>query len=97
MLPLHPVFPPAPLPLPQPFSIPENRVNYNDRLLEGFNFTHQNRRNRRSNRRFAIAQPASAQPGPAQAPPAVPNIQPYQHIIDFQHDAAHERQQQAFH
>ena len=71
------------------------RVNYNARLLEGFNATHKNHQhNKRSNRRStysSAAQFVNAQAGPAY-PPAIPqpflNLvipPPIQGIADLQH------------
>ena len=71
------------------------RVNYNTRLLEGFNVTYQNcQHNRRSNRRSthsSAAQSVNAQASPAY-PPAIPQSflnpvipSPIQGIVDFQH------------
>ena len=71
------------------------RVDYNARLLEGFNATYQNHQhNRRSNRRSthsSAAQSINPQVGPAY-PPAIPqpflNLvipPPIQDIVDFQH------------
>ena len=60
----------------------ENRVDYNARLLENFNSTHQSRRDRRLNCRSSAAQSIGAQVGPATGPPPIP----IPNVIDFQQE-----------
>ena len=75
-------------------SILEERVHHTAILLARPNPTYESHRNRRSNRRSSTPQSINAQAGPAHPPPAMQNIETYQHIIDFQHDVVQERQQQ---
>ncbi|KAN0073607.1 hypothetical protein V8E55_012214 [Tylopilus felleus] len=64
---------------PQHFPQMSARVDYNARLLQGFNQTHERRRNRRRGH-FSVSH---SEPGPVLPPPQ--NLQIHQHVINFQH------------
>jgi hypothetical protein len=78
-------------PPPQPQNNPQMgvQVDYNACLLKGFHQTH----GRWSNQRCNHSSAAYSEPGPTLPPPQ--NLQIHQHVINFQHEAEHQRYLQA--